>query len=191
MELQKHSTRNLAISAGRSFLAAVQALWPEVRGACLALSEVNEHSQTAPAPCLRWGSGGKRWSCPQTSPALVWSCLQRKDHPDRIIYFQTRYRDSACVDISGGACALCNNSRPCCCFLFFFFKPMQCSFILYLQKEPPHCIPPPPPKMPFTNIEKLKTWWWHVNLVELLWNIAFVIKLLQDDFVVIAWLLAK
>lgn len=73
----------------------------------------------------------------------------------------------------------------------FFFKPMQCSFILYLQKEPPHCIPPPPPKMPFTNIEKLKTRWWHVNLVELLWNIAFVIKLLQDDFVVIAWLLTK
>lgn len=150
----------------------------------------DEHSHTAPAPSAEMGSRGKQCNCPQTAPALVWSHFQREDHPDRIIYFQTSYRDSACADIPGDTCALCNNSRPCFCFLFFF-KPMQCSFILYLQKEPPHCIPPPPPKMPFTNIEKLKTWWWHVNLVELLWNIAFVIKLLQDDFVVIAWLLTK
>lgn len=71
-------------------------------------------------PQLRWAPGAN-WNCPQTSPALVWSCFLRKDHPDKIIYFQTHYRDSACVDISGDACALCNNSRPCFCFLFFFF----------------------------------------------------------------------
>lgn len=77
-------------------------------------------------------------------------------------------------------------------FAFRFFLTNAMFFYFVLTKRATPLYPSPsPPKMPFTNIEKLKTWWWHVNLVELLWNIAFEIKLLQDDFVVIAWLLAK